>query len=178
MSGGYKGGWEPLRFFPPEETIERYRDDPAIEVWGNERYQVLVRTQTTPEGKTVKHLSIHAHDRGPMRNWRHLQQMKNECCGEEWTGVEIFPPESKLTDTANEYHLFCFPPEVHFGIGLTDEDAIVSDDETAAAFTEDPTHHGRQEPWEEGLTTGRTAASAGSRERMRDLARKEYGYDL
>jgi hypothetical protein len=176
MPGGYKGGWEPLTLFAPEETI--HADDPTMQVWANKRYQVLVRTQVTPEGRTVKHLSIHSHDRGPVRNWRHLQQMKNECCGEDWTGVEMFPPEAELTDTANEYHLFCFPPDAEIGIGLSKEDAIVTDDETAAAYTDDPSHQGRQEPWEPGLTTGRTDASAASRERMRALGRERYDYDL
>lgn len=170
--------WEPLEHIPKEETTDTYRDDPSVEIWANGRYQVIVYNQLSPGGLTIKHLSIHAHDRGPMRNWRHLQQMKNEACGEEWTGIEFFPPESRLTDTANEYHLFCFPPEVDLGVGLTHEDAIVTDDEAAAAFTADPSHKGRQEPWEPGLTTGRTDASADSRERMRALGRERHGYDL
>jgi len=175
MPGGYIRKWEPMVKAEREDLHERYRDDPNVEVWTNDRYQCIVHNREGRAGNLVKQLSIHLHDRSPARNWRHLQQIKNECCGELWTGAEIFPPEDQLTDTANEYHMFCFPPEVNFGIGLEGK-AIVSDDAMAEEFTEDSTHKGQQEPWEEGLTTGRTAASEDSRKRARKFANEQYGY--
>lgn len=142
------------------------------EIWTNDRYQCIVHYNEAKESDVVmKHLSIHSFDRGPMRNWRHLQQIKNEVCGEESTGIEFFPPESQLTDTANEYHLWVFPPSFDMGFGLGHE-ALVTDDEMAEDFTEDPRHKGRQEPWEPGLTTGRSEASKPSRERLRELREK------
>lgn len=180
MPGGYKRGWEPLQRHSREELVEHYRRDPAIEIWSNGRYQVICRTQEPEGGNPMKHLSVHLHDRSPMRNWRHLQQIKNEVCGEDWTGIEFFPPEGRLVDSANEYHLFCFPPEVEFGVGFMEEESqpVVTDDELAAEYTADPNHKGRQEPWEEGLTTGRTPASAASRARARHFMGDRYGYEI
>jgi hypothetical protein len=138
-----------------------------IEVWTNDRYECTVRT--FPLGEVpVRHLSINRVDRRPIRNWRHLQQIKNEVCGELWTGTEYFPPEDRLIDSANQYHLFCFPPEVDFGpvLGARGKGAV-TDDEAVARWNKAP-HKGRQAPWEEGLTTGRTEHSAAARERASD----------
>lgn len=40
--------------------------------------------------------------------WRHLQAIKNETCGAEMLGVQVFPRESQLIDAVNIYHLFVF----------------------------------------------------------------------
>lgn len=175
MPGGYIRQWEPMTKAEREDLHERYRDDEGAEVWTNNRYQCIVYNRVGRSGNEVKQLSIHLHDRSPARNWRHLQQIKNECCGEFWTGIEIFPPENELTDSANEYHMFCFPPEVNLGISLGEE-AVVTDDDLAEQYTEDSAHKGKQEPWEDGLTTGRTEASADSRVRAREFAGTHYGY--
>lgn len=177
MPGGYKRGWVPLEKIERDFMHPMYREHPEIAIWTNGRYEVICHDRENGQGVGIKYLSIKLLDRSPVRNWRHLQQIKNEVCGEEWTGIEIFPPESRLTDSANQYHLFCYPPEIEFGIGL-DEESVVSDDETVEAFNADPNHKGQQEPWEEGLTTGRTDASADSRERMREMGRSQYGYNL
>lgn len=176
MGGGYLRGWNPLEKVEVPEVRLRVMEAMGaenVECWVNDRYQVLVRIQK-PEGKPeMRHLSIHLHDRSPMRNWRHLQQIKNEVCGELWTGIEFFPREDKLTDTSNQYHLFCFPPEVDFGFGLAEEgESLVSDDEFVAAWNAAP-HPGMQEPWEPGLTTGRTEHSRPARERLREVATTE-----
>lgn len=55
------------------------------------------------------HLSIRRMDRKASRDWRHFQRIKNELVGPEREGIEVFPPESKLVDTANQYHLFVYP---------------------------------------------------------------------
>jgi hypothetical protein len=114
------------------------------------------------------HLSIHANDRGPMRNWRHLQQIKNEVAGEDRTAVEIFPPEAELTDTANEYHLWVFPAGFKLPYGLGEEPLVSPDDADVEAWNRAP-HKGQQEPWEPGLTTGRTDASKEARDRLANM---------
>lgn len=159
-------GWE----YNPKVPIQLRGD----EVWVNDRYQALVKylqfkehTGEPAGAEGMVQLSIHSHDRGPVRNWRHLQQIKNEVCGELRTAVEIFPPENLLTDTSNEYHLWVYPEGFDLGFGLN-ESAVVSDDETVAAYN-DGAHKGRQEPWEPGLTTGRSEASAEARQRLRGL---------
>lgn len=151
-------------------------DQRANEVWVNGRYQCLVRyvpNSDCPEGDRdhLLHLSIHSHDRGPMRNWRHLQQIKNEVAGELRTAVEIFPAESKLTDTANEYHLWVMPTGEDLGFGLG-PDPLVSSEEMVEKFNAEP-HPGRQEPWEEGLTTGKTEHSDEARENYDEMGGRD-----
>jgi hypothetical protein len=168
--------WVPMRRIDDDPSFEWNpalpEDQRSDECWHNGRYQCLVKlmpSEQFPEGdrRDMLHLSIHAQDRGPMRNWRHLQQIKNEVAGELRTAVEVFPPEDRLTDTANEYHLWVFPEgfELPFGLG---DDALVSDDEIAHEFNREP-HQGQQEPWEPGLTTGRTEHSEKSRKNLRQM---------
>lgn len=176
MPGGYIRGWEPLEKMDFRDIKPFYRElhergECDVEVWLSVRYEVTVRA---PKNAPVKHLSVNLRDRSPMRNWRHLQQIKNEVCGELWTGIEIFPAENHLTDAANQYHLFCFPPGYSVGgippdgepvpIGLGDH-PMVSDDDEVDRWNALP-HKGRQEPWEDGLTTGRTEHSKAAREEL------------
>ena len=51
-------------------------------------------------------LDIKRHDGGSLKNWRDFQQIKNELVGPEHEAVELFPAESRLVDTANQYHLW------------------------------------------------------------------------
>jgi hypothetical protein len=77
-------------------------------MWQN-RFYVVVRKylQGTHEGAI--HLSIRHIDRKAIRDWRHFQRIKNELAGESREGMEVFPPEEFLVDTANQYHLFVLP---------------------------------------------------------------------
>ena len=56
----------------------------------------------------VAHLSIKRHDREPMQDWRVLQRIKTEIVGAETEAVELYPAESRVVDTANQYHLYAF----------------------------------------------------------------------
>jgi len=67
-------------------------------------YQIAVR----PVGEDVVHLSVKRKDREACRDWRHLQEIKNALVGDECEGVELFPAESRLVDTANQTHLWCY----------------------------------------------------------------------
>ena len=40
---------------------------------------------------------------------REYQQIKNDLCGEAYCGIEIYPPESRMVDTVNVFHLWVFP---------------------------------------------------------------------
>ena len=53
-------------------------------------------------------LSFKRIDRKPVKDWRHVQNIKNDILGPECEAVEIYPAESRLTDTANQYHLWGF----------------------------------------------------------------------
>jgi hypothetical protein len=88
------------------------------EFWLNSRYQVqkrgLPRGQGFPtrpgqaDGPWMVWLSIKRRDRLPIFNWREMQRIKNELVGPECEGLQLFPAESRLVDTSNQYHLYCF----------------------------------------------------------------------
>lgn len=59
-------------------------------------------------GAIVWHLSIKRHDRGVIMDWRDLQAIKTTICGAEAEAVQLFPAESRVVDTSNQYHLFAF----------------------------------------------------------------------
>lgn len=80
-------------------------------LWFNSHYTVHRHLlEGTMEGAI--HLSIRHNDRRAVRDWRHFQRIKNELAGKEREAIEIFPPESQLVDTANQYHLFVLPEGV------------------------------------------------------------------
>src|ERR1700689_1093730 len=87
--------------------------DGAPEIWGNSRYTVCVRRtpmvheQTQEKVGDCVHLSIHDHERSATHDWRDLQRIKNEICGPEEEAIELYPAESRLVDSSNEWHLFC-----------------------------------------------------------------------
>ena len=63
-----------------------------------------------------------------LRDWAEFQMIKNDLCGEESFGFEIYPPESTLHDTDNCYHMFVLPEGQRFPIGYQVRD--VSSDES------------------------------------------------
>lgn len=94
----------------------------AEDVYLNSRYQVSVRYAETGEGwPEMLHLSIKRRDREVIHDWRDLQRIKNALVGEEHEAVELYPAESRLTDTANQYHLWVLTdPGVRFPFGFQD----------------------------------------------------------
>jgi hypothetical protein len=42
--------------------------------------------------------------------WWEMQRIKNELCGEEWTAVEVYPPQAEVVDEADMYHLWTMDP--------------------------------------------------------------------
>ena len=84
------------------------------EAWTNGLYTCVVDRS----GDYV-HLSIRRVDRSPIRDWRHMQQIKNDILGPEAEGVELYPADSRLVDTANQYHLWCKLPGQQFDFGFT-----------------------------------------------------------
>jgi hypothetical protein len=76
-------------------------------IYRNDRYQVIVE-DLGPKGAStpIKYLSIKRRDQQPIHDWRDLQAIKNELVGPECEGVELYPAESRLVDTSNQYHLF------------------------------------------------------------------------
>jgi hypothetical protein len=99
------------------------------EIWINSRYQVNV-DRDPPHGfgpdTPIVHLSIKRLDKIAIHDWRDLQRLKNELLGPEIEAIEIYPAESRLVDTSNQYHLWAFPAGRTVPIGWTDR-AIVSE---------------------------------------------------
>lgn len=69
----------------------------------NDTYEVQMRLD-----RPLIHLAIRRHDDGAITKWRDFQQIKNELIGPEHEAVELFPAESRLIDTSNQYHLWVF----------------------------------------------------------------------
>lgn len=104
------------RFGP--EVAERMKHS---ELWRNSRFQVAV-TRSVPHGfpgvwmtwlsiKTL-HWPQHRHD------WRELQRIKNEICGEQCDAIELYPAESRRHDTADQFHLWVLEPGVILPVGF------------------------------------------------------------
>ena len=74
----------------------------------NDRYAVSIRGIIADDGTKMAHLSIKRIDRAVIDDWRDLQTIKNMIVGPERDAVQIFPRESHLVDTSNQYHLWVF----------------------------------------------------------------------
>jgi len=84
------------------------------EIWVNDTYQVNLDKHAPHgfAGMRVWHLSIKRLDKAPVHDWRDLQAIKNALCGPEAEAVELYPADSRLVDSANQFHLWAFmPPE-------------------------------------------------------------------
>ena len=123
------------------EQLEELKCDYVV---ANSRYQVYIRTvsavksrQGTPK---LVHLSIKMNDRSDYHSWRDYQRIKNELLGPEWECIELYPAESRLIDTSNQFHLWCFEPPFIFPIGFSSGRAVLNESIGNAVQTpyEDP----------------------------------------
>lgn len=90
--------------------MQQYKEEVGARVYLNSIYQVEYSTvQGPPPFGRIVYLSIKTRDKQARHDWRELQRIKNELVGEEVEAVEVYPAESRLVDTSNQYHLFCFP---------------------------------------------------------------------
>jgi hypothetical protein len=106
-----------------KQAISAYRKIKQDKVYRNDVYQVNLHEETCPIGP-VTHLSIKRIDREPVTDWRDKQEIKNQLCGPEREGIEIYPAESRLVDGANQYHLWVLPEGNHIPIGFFDGRAV------------------------------------------------------
>jgi len=111
--------WTPLE---PARLTNVDTDEVGFEkVYMNDLYTVLVRSlePRSEDLPKMTHLSFRRNDRKACIDWRHKQYIKNELCGEECEAVEVFPAESRLVDTSNQYHLWVFEEgySLPFGFG-------------------------------------------------------------
>jgi hypothetical protein len=122
--------------YPVEEVQREYEARMREEVWLNSRYQVnVVRQEPNEPGLPVLvHLSIKRLDKQPVgeERFRDFQRIKNELVGPECEAVELYPAESRLVDSANQYHLFVIASDSFrwpFGFG----NRLVRDGDVAGA---------------------------------------------
>lgn len=103
--------WTPFE----QATVPEY---PKEVVYMNSRYQVWVRPigQVPGMGRCME-LSIKTRDKAPHHDWRDFQRIKNELMGDEAEAIELYPSESRLMDTANQYYLYVFQPGYRVPVG-------------------------------------------------------------
>jgi hypothetical protein len=101
------------------------------------------------------HLSFKRNDRAPVRDWRHVQAIKNEVAGPEREAFEVYPAESMLVDAANEYHLWVLPEDAMLPLGIA-ERAVhdLGDTHDHALYRQTGKSGARQRSWEPGIPTG------------------------
>jgi len=100
-----KGAWEPFQCLANEEELKTMHRFAGLTVPDNivvNNYYVVY----VYEEDRCTHLSIRRHDNSAIRDWRDLQRIKNELCGQDREGLEIYPAENRLVDVGNHYHLW------------------------------------------------------------------------
>ena len=78
---------------------------------------VVIKKDYPKKAGVMTHLSIRRIDRKACRDWRDFQAIKNQLCGPEREGIELYPAESRVVDTANQFHLWVMPEGVKLEIG-------------------------------------------------------------
>jgi hypothetical protein len=98
------------KFKKPWSTFEQQAmPDGSGVLYHNNRYHVILRKYEGKNGNPdVFHLSIRNNDRSSKHDWREFQRIKNEIVGLEAEMVEVYPKDSLLVDSSNQYHLWGF----------------------------------------------------------------------
>lgn len=123
----------------------------------NNRYHVFVAKYKNrdPNGPDVIHLSIRSHDRSALLDWRDLQRIKNELVGKETEMVQLFPRESHLVDTSNQFHLWGFVSEhpvfTEAGVGW-EQGRNVHDGMSPDLMSDEDTKNSVQRPMDTPMT--------------------------
>lgn len=141
--------WEPMAnaSFGPEGDAQMLAADPHyVGVFKNNQYQAMLREYPYDQNKPTEMVSwlvIRRLDSEAVHDWRHLQCIKNDLCGPEREGLEIYPAESRLVDQSNQFHLFVMPLGVILPFGYQERD--VSD----ATRINGETNKNKQRPFED-----------------------------
>lgn len=111
--------WEPMR---QTDTVRLSNGEEAA-IWENRFYSCSVRryTQGFPiDNSPYVILGLTHVSETARHDWRDMQRVKNDLCGEEWEGLELYPAESRLVDPSNRFYLWCVPPGViHWGLDVS-----------------------------------------------------------
>tara|TARA_R110000824_G_scaffold219743_7_gene406739 strand:- start:291 stop:1112 length:822 start_codon:yes stop_codon:yes gene_type:complete len=125
---------------PDWTPFEQAEDIGGDNVFVNSRYQVNVRRCKWNQGSPAEiiglHLSIKRHDKDVLNSpddWRDKMRIKNEIAGDESEAIELYPSMSRVVDSANQYHLWCLPPNQSVPVGFDD---LVTEDESTFGMEE------------------------------------------
>ena len=111
------------------------------EIWKNDIYTVLVRRRWGNPPIHHTWLSIKRNDKEPCEDWRHFQWIKNQLVGPECEGVQLYPKESRLVDSSNQFHLWV----------IEDSAATLPFGFQQRLISEYPIENGKQRPWPENM---------------------------
>lgn len=80
--------------------------DPGAAIWKNSRYQVHIHLIAATRGRApdLIHLSLRRIDRGTLIPFRDIMRLKRELLDPEIELIELYPAESRLVDTSNQFH--------------------------------------------------------------------------
>lgn len=113
----YMSAWK-LTKAEAKQEVQRVKE---TTVYLSDTYQVNVRDVNVPAFNCfVTHLSVKRRDKAAFHDWREMQQIKNAICGPEREAVELYPAESRLVDTSNQYHLWVLPKGMQYPFGYTE----------------------------------------------------------
>ena len=105
-----------------KKAKKEYYDMIKNEKWfSNALYSASVQLEENKEIEIgIYHISFKRHDRSDDGKipWQHKQWIKNDICGVEAEGVELFPAESRILNTANQYHLWVLADNKPMPFGL------------------------------------------------------------
>lgn len=105
------------------EAQKIYRELKSQETWKNNLYVVSI-DRDVKHGMgmdtTMFEITIRRVDREPGLPFRDVQAIKNQLVNPESEMCEVYPAESRLVDTANQYWFYGFnDPEIRFPWGFT-----------------------------------------------------------
>lgn len=113
--------WTPFRF------ITVLKPD-GSELWTNKTHAVQVKHMTEAGLDGFVYLSIKRLDRRAECDWRIFQRIKNDLVGLEREAVQLFPANSRVNDSANQYHLWVAPAGQRYPIGFEFADVMTPED--------------------------------------------------
>jgi hypothetical protein len=94
----------------PQALRRLYEKMKRDKLYLSEFYQVAVDKDPPHAfpGAMLWHLSIKRLDKEPIHDWRDLQAIKAQLCGDEAEAIELYPAKSRTVDTSNQFHLWVF----------------------------------------------------------------------
>lgn len=85
------------------------------------KYVVMTRLINTSWG-IIEHAFIQDKNNTAI-SWAEKQKIKNELFGKNRTAIEVYPPDNRLVDAVNAYHLWVLPESMTLPFGIHKDDA-------------------------------------------------------